>query len=104
MKFDSVGPLPRTFGSFWRMIWEQKVLVIVMTTRTVERGRLKCGQYWPAEVGSEDNHSFLLVKNIEMERRRDYTISIFIVKNTHVGVQIDVYFKLQIARCSTITF
>ncbi len=76
------GPLPRTFGSFWRMIWEQKVLVIVMTTRTVERGRLKCGQYWPGEVGSEDSYSFITVKNIEMERRRDYTISIFIVKNT----------------------
>lgn len=29
----SAGPLPKTFGDFWRMVWEQMVLIIVMTTR-----------------------------------------------------------------------
>ena len=67
------------------MIWEQKVLIIVMTTRTVERGRLKCGQYWPGEVGSSENYSFITVKNMEMERRRDYTITMFSVQNMQVG-------------------
>uniref|UniRef100_A0A673C841 protein-tyrosine-phosphatase n=1 Tax=Sphaeramia orbicularis TaxID=375764 RepID=A0A673C841_9TELE len=27
------GPLPKTFVDFWRMVWEQMVLIIVMTTR-----------------------------------------------------------------------
>ena len=36
------------------MVWEQRVVVIVMTTRTVERHRTKCGQYWP-ELEGEDN-------------------------------------------------
>ena len=46
------GPLAQTVADFWQMIWEQKVLVIVMTTRTVEKHKNKCGQYWPDDVGA----------------------------------------------------
>ena len=50
------GPLPRTFSDTWQMLWELRVVVIVMTTRTIERHRTKCGQYWPELEGESDHN------------------------------------------------
>lgn len=44
------GPLPKTYEDFWAMVWQEETRVLIMTTRTVERGRTKCGQYWPATL------------------------------------------------------
>ncbi|XP_078655769.1 tyrosine-protein phosphatase non-receptor type 4-like isoform X18 [Branchiostoma floridae x Branchiostoma belcheri] len=41
------GPLPNTSGDFWQMCWEQQCTLICMLTTQVERGRVKCHQYWP---------------------------------------------------------
>ena len=42
-----------TSGHFWEMVVQQKVSSIVMTTRTVERARTKCHQYWPTKKGEK---------------------------------------------------
>ncbi|XP_041917815.1 receptor-type tyrosine-protein phosphatase S-like isoform X7 [Alosa sapidissima] len=42
------GPLPESFGDFWRMVWEQRAASVVMMTRLEEKSRIKCDQYWPS--------------------------------------------------------
>uniref|UniRef100_A0A8C3CIC0 protein-tyrosine-phosphatase n=1 Tax=Cairina moschata TaxID=8855 RepID=A0A8C3CIC0_CAIMO len=66
------GPLENTYGDFWRMVWEQNVLVIVMTTRLEEGGRRKCGQYWPLEKDSHMSFGALTVTNLGVENLGHY--------------------------------
>ncbi|XP_046327998.1 tyrosine-protein phosphatase non-receptor type 4-like isoform X5 [Haliotis rufescens] len=48
------GPLPNTCTDFWQMVWEQHSSLVVMLTTKVERGRVKCHQYWPELYETED--------------------------------------------------
>uniref|UniRef100_A0A915Q124 Uncharacterized protein n=1 Tax=Setaria digitata TaxID=48799 RepID=A0A915Q124_9BILA len=48
------GPLAHTSGDFWIMVWEQLCTTIVMLTTTIERGRIKCHQYWPRLYENHD--------------------------------------------------
>ena len=41
------GPLPASFGAFWKMVYECKSPLIVMLTTEEEGGRIKCHRYWP---------------------------------------------------------
>ncbi|XP_075463051.1 tyrosine-protein phosphatase non-receptor type 9-like isoform X3 [Ascaphus truei] len=69
------GPLPKTFDDFWRMVWEHKVLIIVMTTRVIERGRIKCGQYWPLEVGRNEDSGHFSIRNIHIDLFQDFKLT-----------------------------
>ncbi|KAI4500722.1 hypothetical protein M0802_004314 [Mischocyttarus mexicanus] len=75
------GPLPKTCGDFWRMIWEQQTLVIVMTTRVIERGRTKCAQYWGPKPGDEVQAGGFTVTTLEVDINPDYTISMLLLTN-----------------------
>ncbi|POI35443.1 hypothetical protein CIB84_000806 [Bambusicola thoracicus] len=76
------GPLPNTCGHFWEMVWEQKSRGVVMLNRVMEKGSIKCAQYWPRKeekemffedtnlkltLVSEDIKSYYTVRQLELE-------------------------------------
>ncbi|KAM9855266.1 tyrosine-protein phosphatase non-receptor type 1 [Aulostomus maculatus] len=76
------GPLPNTCGHFWEMIWEQRTRGVVMLNRVIEKGSVKCAQYWPHKeendavfedtnfkltLVSEDIKSYYTVRQLELE-------------------------------------
>ncbi|XP_068157399.1 tyrosine-protein phosphatase 99A isoform X3 [Drosophila tropicalis] len=73
------GPLPDTFDCFWRMIWEQRVAIIVMITNLVERGRRKCDMYWPKD--GVETYGVIQVKLVEEEVMSTYTVRTLHIKH-----------------------
>lgn len=56
-----------------------------MTTRVMERSRVKCGQYWePVEGGVSENGPYR-IKTLTMESNEDYTVSTLEITNTKVS-------------------
>ncbi|CAK9293252.1 unnamed protein product [Gordionus sp. m RMFG-2023] len=75
----SQAPLPMTVNDHWRMIWQQRICIIVMITGLVERGRRKCELYWP-KPGFPIKYGLVEVTNIKEEVRLDYLVRILRVK------------------------
>ncbi|XP_044303423.1 tyrosine-protein phosphatase non-receptor type 22 isoform X2 [Varanus komodoensis] len=74
------GPLSTTVVDFWRMVWEYKILIIVMACMEFEMGKKKCERYWvevdetPIQLGP-----FSIFCEAE-EKRSDYVIRTLKVK------------------------
>ncbi|XP_068916356.1 tyrosine-protein phosphatase 99A isoform X2 [Tenebrio molitor] len=92
------GPLPSTFDCFWRMVWEQRVNIIVMITNLVERGRdslkfpfakfgsdhfeRKCDMYWPKE-GTE-TYGVIQVKLVKEDIMATYTVRTLQIRHLRI--------------------
>lgn len=86
------GPLPKTTPDFWRMVWEQHCMVIVMTTRVLERGRIKCGQYWETTEGSSCVYGCYNVRTLNVESNEDYTVTLLELTNFKVFPRFYVFY------------
>ncbi|XP_073720191.1 receptor-type tyrosine-protein phosphatase H isoform X1 [Misgurnus anguillicaudatus] len=77
------GPLPSTVNDFWRMIWERRSQGIVMVTNCLERGTVKCEQYWPLDY-TPCLYGYLLVTITSEDKAQSWTLREFAVtdKNT----------------------
>ena len=74
------GPLEETYDSFWRMIWDQKVFVIVMITNLIERGRRKCDMYWPKQGSTAYGH--IEVTLVKEQIMANYTVRVLRLKHS----------------------
>lgn len=78
--------MPRTSKDFWRMVWEQHTLVIVMTTRVLERGRNKCGQYWETQPDHECEYGQFRIRTLSVDTNEDYTVTSLELTNLKVYI------------------
>jgi len=74
------GPLPETFSDFWRMIWEQRSVTIVMMTKLEERTRIKCDQYWPNR--GMETYGCMHVSLVDVAELATYTVRTFHLTRT----------------------
>ena len=75
---DGAGPLPKTLVDFWRLVWQEKPLTIVMVTNLKEGTKIKCQQYWP-ESGTKDFGPFQITTSDE-QTLADYTTRTLVVQ------------------------
>ena len=63
-----------------RMIWLEKVQVIVMVTNLYEAGRSKCEQYWPSKEEKEKQYGPFTIKLREEMNYPDYSLRTMEIK------------------------
>jgi len=72
------GCLPNSRADQWHMVWQERIMVLVMTTKEIERGKTKCARYWP-DLDKTEEYGVYAVKNISEETSKDYTLREFLV-------------------------
>lgn len=55
-----------------------------MTTKTMERGRVKCHQYWESAVDDTSVCGNFAVKTMLVDSNEDYTVASLEIKNSKV--------------------
>uniref|UniRef100_A0AAY4D8W1 protein-tyrosine-phosphatase n=1 Tax=Denticeps clupeoides TaxID=299321 RepID=A0AAY4D8W1_9TELE len=80
------GPLPGTVNDFWRMVWEQRSLGVVMVTNCTEAGKVKCEQYWPGDFAPRQ-YGGLRVTVLSEQKETDWTLREFEVQNETTSEQ-----------------
>ncbi|KAA8594858.1 hypothetical protein FQN60_011993 [Etheostoma spectabile] len=65
--------------------------------QVVERGRVKCGQYWPLEEGRTEQHGYFLVRNTHIQVFQDFKLSHLELYNTQSGERREVCHYLYVS-------
>lgn len=65
-----------------RYLWVE--YSVILCVRVVERGRVKCGQYWPLEEGRTEQHGYFMIRNAHIQVFQDFKLSHLELYNTQV--------------------
>ncbi|XP_055782422.1 receptor-type tyrosine-protein phosphatase U-like isoform X4 [Salvelinus fontinalis] len=68
------GPKQETVYDFWRMVWQENCFSIVMITKLVEIGRVKCCKYWP---DVSEMYGDIKITLLKLETLSEYTVRTF---------------------------
>jgi protein-tyrosine phosphatase len=80
LKIFILGPLQTTVKDFWRMIWQENISIIVMTTNIRESGTVKCFPYWPLETKEYFNTGLYQIQNEKYEKYDSFIITTLLLK------------------------
>lgn len=76
------APLSTTVHSFWQMIWEHDVNIIVMLTEIWEQGKEKCFPYWPQD---DDTNNKLQIGEFQILRNSSISSPTFVTSSLTVN-------------------
>ncbi|XP_037086729.1 tyrosine-protein phosphatase 99A-like [Pollicipes pollicipes] len=72
-------PLTGSLAAFWRLIWEQRVQIVIMITSQAERNRNTYNKYWPLD--GKETHGLIEVEHLQTRRLASYTVRKFVMKH-----------------------
>lgn len=84
------GCLSSTIYPFWSMIWQEDVRIIIMTTKEIERGKVKCERYWPELHKTEVYKKYTIYNEFESSTP-DYTLRRFVVTKKDEAAKRTIY-------------
>ena len=84
----SQGPKENTLEDFWRMIFEQNVVNIVMVTNLIEGEKKKCEAYFPTNKGEKVKYGPYKLTNIQTNIYDGYITRLFEFEHSKERLQI----------------
>uniref|UniRef100_A0A0K0DSA6 Protein-tyrosine phosphatase n=1 Tax=Strongyloides stercoralis TaxID=6248 RepID=A0A0K0DSA6_STRER len=62
------APMDATVNEFWKMVVQEKVIVITKLCQIMENNKPRCYQYWPVQVGQSLQFGNVIVKHLITEQ------------------------------------
>lgn len=75
--------MQNTVKDFWRMIWQENISIIVMTTNIRESGTMKCFPYWPLNIKEQLHAGQYHIENERIDPYESFLITTLTLTKTN---------------------